>query len=175
MKLDDFLENELRIPAQDLRDAMESSSLETMSVAHDIFVYHRNRINGRFTDDSVCNFLISYYILCMKNELSSSDRVHSKFEAAQELVRIFETLVKSPSTNARNLVTRIVDSITGMFQMGGKFLRNMIETGFLDHIFEIKANRRFFEHWKSEPFRDAYEASLRWGTSHEREESDSLR
>ena len=172
MNLEDYFENELSIPAERLREAMESSCLETMSIARDVFVYHRKRINGRFADDSVYNFLISYYVLCMKNELSTSDRVHKPFEAAHELVRLFETLAFLQSKKAKFLLTRIVDSITGMYQVGGKLVRNLIETGFLDHVFEINANRRFFEHWKYEPFREAYFASLSWGKNHERKESN---
>ena len=45
--------------------------------------------------------------------------------------------------------------------------RNRIETGAVEHIFEEKGLRKYFEHWRRDPdLRTAYELCLAWGKAH---------
>lgn len=169
-ELQDYVGGKEIIPESVFLEAMHSGDLSRMGIAQTIIVDSPWQIGFSLSEFAKGQFAINYFVLCMKNYNLSSNDFHSRFEAARELVDLFETLAnrKSKCVWSSDLLTLLINSITGAFVAGDNSLRNVIETGFLEHVFEVKSNRHYFSHWNCEPFADSYKASLKWGQAHPR-------
>ena len=111
--------------------------------------------------------IVKFYLSCMKeNKSGSGEHILEPYEAASELHRLFEHWIKIKRTPH---VLELVELVTDSYLVGGKYLRNVIECGFLEHSFEIKSNRIFFDHWKENPVLSlAYSECSLWGDAHPR-------
>jgi len=59
-----------------------------------------------------------------------------------------------------------------VFKSGDPFVRNRIETGFLEHVFEIRGCRQHFSNWERDPILvESYTEALRWGVAHTRDDA----
>jgi len=165
-----YLTNSAQIPAEEVNAASASTRVNELAVLTEIVVFHRDRI-GSMLDVRACNHaIVRYYLLCIKGELRviPRDLAHSQFEAARELCGLlvhWNQLSKPP----QDLIQGIVTGVTELFLAGDETLRNVIETGFLEHVFEYSQLVRLFSHWKSHKILAAtFDAALAWGTEHKK-------
>lgn len=170
MRINDYQHRLGEIPLDAILDALDGKDICDMAIARDLLVYDIGRINPRPTLEDVGHRLVDYYIKCIMRNPKKKDcvQVHSPFEAAKELQRLFEFWVSSESSQVVNQIDYLVHAVTELYRRSNEKIRNILETGFLEHVFEIKNNRHFFDHWKAPPFADAFSASERWGDSHPR-------
>ena len=61
-------------------------------------------------------------------------------------------------------------AVTAAYLSGSPEVQNAIETGFLEHVFEVTQLRRHYAHWASDPrLAEAYASALEWGEAHPNE------
>ena len=118
--------------------------------------------------DETCEFLLDYYLASIASTSGSGSQGHSRFEAAQEMRSWLEKLWEQrPETEA--MIQRVVQRVTEVFLEGDPAIRNCIETGFLEHVFEREELVTLFEEWKSHPeLATTHEHCVEWGAGHRR-------
>jgi hypothetical protein len=138
---------------------------------------HRNvrKIRPQPDADWLFGQMSSYLLDCIlhgsvDHRDDHDETVHSPFEAAGELVGWFNWWVRNADPDL-NTIRCFVSRMEATFRGGDDGIRNCIETGFLEHIFETPENRQHFAHWANDPvLSDSYTEALRWGLTHSRPE-----
>ncbi len=165
------------LPKQLLVEWIASDNLRIWGYVEIMLVDGFCRIQPPFDIKDSAAFLSDYYLRCMSDPISCPsdadlvdlpDTPHSRYEAAEVLASFLENLIRlKPETN--ELIHDLVKNVTQMYVDGDSDLRLSIETGFLEHVFEIPANRRLFTPWNKTDFlNNAHNRCLEWGVAHER-------
>ena len=167
----DYLREDGIIPLEEILEALNREELDEMAIGRELLVHHHSRIVPTPIINQFGKPLVRYYLKCIQgcNRRSDSDLVHSPFEAAGELQRLFELWVSSKTKYTSEYIIKLVDDVTDAYRQGNDKIRYVLETGFLEHVFEIKENRSFFAHWIWPPFRDAFLECSKWGDAHPRQ------
>ncbi|MEQ1904427.1 MAG: hypothetical protein ABL888_09600 [Pirellulaceae bacterium] len=147
---------------------MEVASLRERNEVLAFIREHGDRIRPRIDDAWLYGAISSYFLECMVlPSASDTTAIHSPCEAASELVRWFEWYVSRVDIPSE--IKRIVEQIAIVFKSGNQFVRNCIETGFLEHVLEVPEYRQYFSHWAHDAIlSESYAGALRWGVAHTR-------
>ena len=101
----------------------------------------------------------------MELNLESTERIHSRFEAARELTRTVTHWFNLGERGVTYLSSLVVE-VRKSYLAANESMRNAIETGFLEHVFEDRRSWILFESWKEDPsLRSAYDFAMEWATS----------
>lgn len=164
------------IPLEELRQTATSTSRLEKTVAARAYTDHWARITPPPHPPEVVAYLIDYYFERMETEYlpeaaddpeDAQEYIDSRFEAAYALRWLFESRFDQGD---RSTVEKLVERVTQMFRDGDRVLRNIIETGFLEHLLERKDLVPFFEFWKSDSaLSEAFAYAHEWGQNHSRD------
>ncbi len=172
MDLHSYLQNTDPIPCEEVNDAAASLDIHELAVLTEILRTHGGRIVSEIDKHKCYGAIVRYYLLCVKQtpDSQSAGTVHSRFEAAHELSALLVHWSQLPEAPQRNEWCEfIVSGVTDLFVEGNEEVRNVIETGFLEHVFEHADLMRLFSSWKvNSTLAPAYEAALAWGIAHRR-------
>ena len=114
--------------------------------------------------DETCSVIQRYLLECIRLNVTGSDDVQSRWEAAQTLHVWFCHLMEQ---DAGPVLEQAARAVTELFVAGEEEVRNAIETGFLEHALETAALRPFFEHWSTDDrLRSAWSRAMEWGKAH---------
>ncbi len=125
-----------------------------------------NRIEPRLGMRATCDFLLNYYLRCILEGPERGPDIHSRFEAAYELLDWLKH-VSSLGSEGRGFLPTIAERVTEVFLGASPEARNAIETGFLEHALENPEFVTLFEHWRDHPdLAEPYAQCLEWGLAH---------
>jgi hypothetical protein len=123
------------------------------------------RIQPDLGEDATCALIQRYLLECIRQDVTSDERIHSRWDAALTLHLWFHRLVEMEGT--ADVLRNAARAVTELFLANGDDVRAAIECGFLEHALETSALRPYFDHWSSEPqLRDAWSRALEWGKAH---------
>ncbi len=112
-----------------------------------------------------CLLIQRYLLECIRQDVSESEEIKGRWEAAQTLHAWFRKLVETKDT--REILIGAAHAVTELFLTSGDEIQNAIEQGFLEHALETAALRPHFEYWsKDERLRAAWSRALEWGEAH---------
>jgi len=124
------------------------------------------RIEPRLEGAETCALIQRYLLRCIRDH-PRNDKILSSFEAAETLEIWFGHLAAMATPETDEILRRAAFAVTDLFLTGDDYARNVIETGFLEHLLEQKELRHWFEYWtRDERLRDAWTAALAWGEAH---------
>lgn len=107
---------------------------------------------------------LEYLLRCIRDD-PQDDEGATRFEAAYELEVCFDDISKRSDADA--MLTELADAVTQLYLASDEPVRNAIETGFLEHLFEQRDHRRFFAHWESDVrLHEAWQLCTEWGEAH---------
>ncbi len=153
------------IPKEQVLAWMQETDLEVRGAVYELTSKEWNRIQPEPTMEEQCNFMLQYLLDCVYENNKETERSHTGFEAAWELASWFKHLNKMPE--AEGFIITAAKKLTAMYRAGDDELKNRIATGTLEHIFEVKNLRKFFDEWQSDPeLKAEYENCAAWGNAH---------
>jgi hypothetical protein len=145
-----------------VRRWMESSDADTLGATY-VFLSkpeHVARINPPIEFDSVFNFMLRYYIFCMK-ENPKSAWANSNYSAGADMVGWFVSLWEEKRDE--RYFEKIKASLEELYINSPADTRKCVEHAVVEHLFERKAVRRFFSNWQHNPqLRPAYDEGMLW-------------
>jgi hypothetical protein len=168
MSIPDEWRNAKRVSFGDIRRALEVANLRERNEVLAFIREHGDRIRPRIDEAWFYDANTSYFLECIVLP-SASDvaAIHSPFEAARELVGLFEWYVRRVDIPLE--IDRIVEQIAMVFKSSNQFVRNCIESGFLEHVLEVPEFRQYFALWERDAIlAESYAEALRWGEAHTR-------
>ena len=144
---------------------MTQPDLETRALVYSLTDNAWSRITPELTMEQQCSFMQKYLLDAVGANRRDEECIHSGFEAAWELAAWLKHLYCLPKTE--KIIARVVADLEQLYRTSDAETRNRIETGAVEHIFEEKGLRKYFEHWRRDPdLRTAYELCLAWGKAH---------
>jgi len=147
---------------------MQEQDLEIRGAVYELTSKAWNRIQPEPSMEEQCNFMLQYLLDCIRENNQDTEWSHTGFEAAWELASWFKHLNKMPA--AEGVITTAAQRLTAMYRTGDDNLKNRIATGTLEHIFEIKQLRKYFDEWKADPeLKAEYENCAAWGNAHSKD------
>ena len=155
----------------DVRQLLENEDLAYRNELLTFVRQHVSRIRPAVKNSWLMIEMVRYYLDCIafgpSLETSGDDETfHSPFEAASQLVRWFDWY--RIHHKKKSDMPQIVDKISEFYRSGSESQRNCIETGFLEHAFEHRDNRIFFNPWENDPILcEAHREALKWAVAHE--------
>jgi len=139
--------------------------LETRALVYRLTNIGWSRIHPEISMSEQCHFMAEYLFDCIALNSNGNDAIHSGFEAAWEFAAWLKHLDKVAQTDS--LIADIVSDLEALYRQADAATRNRIETGAVEHIFEEKSPRKYFESWRDDPeLKSAYAACAAWGDAH---------
>jgi hypothetical protein len=121
---------------------------------------HAKRIHPPLSFDEVFDFMLRYYRFCMTND-PKSEWANSRYSAGWDLVGWFIQLWDQGQD--KRYFERIGSLLADLYISGKPELKDCIEHAVLEHLFERKPLRRFFQSWHDSPeLRHAYDEAMLW-------------
>ncbi len=146
-------------------DATADSDLATLSKLYRLTGEGYYRIQPELGRESTCGLIQRYLLGCLRDGVTDNDEIKERYEAAESLHVWFRHLVGTEGT--ASVLAKAASAITNLYLESGRELRDVIETGFLEHALETAALRSYFEHWASNPrLQLAWNRALAWGEAH---------
>ena len=106
-------------------------------------------------------FLLSYYERCFREDPQSA-WADSRYSAGWDLVNWFSHIWQDNNI-PRSGVAELKDLLARLYREGDEKLRTCIVTATVEHLFEQKAIRKYFEDWRKDPVLDtAYQQAMEW-------------
>ena len=156
------------IPRQQVMHWIERGDLREWGLLYALTRDAHGRIVPPLDLATTGSFLLRYYLRCIIENPQPADDVHSRFEAAWELTRWLDHLWGlRPASD--NVIELLIERVTASYLEGDAEIRNVIETGFLEHALERADFVPLFEQWRHDPrLARAYQDCLAWGLAHRR-------
>ena len=166
-----------RVSFGDIIRRLDGATLPERNAILEFIRANTARIRPSIEDDWLYCSMSDYLLECIALSVDAhpaDDSIHSRFEAAHELVRWFNWIVSRDKRSTG--IRKRIDRIAVEFKNGDTSVRNCIETGFLEHILESPGNRPYFSHWKDdEILADSYTEAMRWGEAHTKQNAPEQR
>jgi len=161
----DLIDMDTVIPKEDVLTWMQEKDFEIRGAIYELTSKAWNRIQPELTMEEQCSFMLHYLVDCIRDNHQDTEWSHSGFEAAWEFASWLKHLNKIPGTEG--ILATAARELTAMYRAGDDDLRNRIATGALEHIFEVKNLRKYFDEWQADPeLKEEYEACSGWGNAH---------
>jgi hypothetical protein len=144
----------------------KAEDLRTLAKLYRLTGEGYSRIQPDLGKEVVCGLVQRYLLECIKANITNDQDILSQWQAAQVLHGWFCRLLEMEEDNSA-ILKSAADAITALFLVSGEEVRNVIETGFLEHALETAALRPYFEHWSGDDrLREAWNRALEWGKAH---------
>ena len=141
------------------------SDLSTLSKLYRLADTGYHRIQPELGIEPTCALIQRYLLACIRENVFDNEEIEERFEAAMSLHVWFRHLLGIEGAPA--VLARAATAVTTLYLASGEDVREVIETGFLEHALETAALRPYFEHWTSDHrLQPAWERALAWGKAH---------
>jgi hypothetical protein len=158
-------EQERSIPRPQVRRWMNSEDIEELGATYGFLsnAAQIRRVSPVLEFDEVFDFMLRYYELCLVTD-PKSKWANSRYSAGWDLTGWFIQMWDEK----RN--TKYFQSIKSLLEKlyvtGDPELRKCIEHSVMEHLFERKPIRKFFEDWAHNPqLRSAFDEAKTWTDS----------
>lgn len=142
-----------------------ATDITTLSKLYRLTGERYDSIKPELGRDETCLLIQHYLLECIRLNVRDHEDVEDRWEAARTLHAWFCQLGENEGTAP--VLQRTAQAITHVFLQGDDDIRNAIEQGFLEHVLETAALRRYFEHWSiDERLRPAWTRAMEWGKAH---------
>jgi hypothetical protein len=133
----------------DIRSWSESDDIEILGFVGALIHDARFRIDPSLSPDEYKDFVTHYYERCLKED-PNGQWAGSRYSAGATLVNIFASLWRDVSV-PRGIVRELKEWLGKLYTEGDEALRTCIVTATLEHLFEQKDIRDFFDDWNTRP------------------------
>jgi hypothetical protein len=121
---------------------------------------HANRVTPPLDFDPVFDFMLRYYEFCLKTN-PENRWANSAYSAGGDLVGWFVSMWDNGRD--KKYLNAIKSRLAELYISGSADLKKCIEHAIIEHLFERKSIREFFEDWRDNPqLRPAYEEGMLW-------------
>jgi hypothetical protein len=155
-------EDERPITASTVRRWMRATDLEVKGAVSELFARDDavRRIAPPLPETEVMEWLLAYLIECLRMD-PQGNWVSGRWGAAHSLMTWFLGLWAARWD--RSFLERIRTALADLYLAGEPDLRDAIEHRILEHLFEERSIRRFFDLWKDHPqLATAHEEASHW-------------
>jgi hypothetical protein len=143
---------------------MAGDDVEALAALYRLTYEAHERIQPPLERDESCGLIRRYLLECLRSD-PDLDGVLRRYDAAQVLLRWFWHLSRMPDT--ASVLEDTAAAVTELYLTGDAAVREVIETGFLEHLLEDEEYRPLFGGWaQRDELRDAWECALAWGKAH---------
>ncbi|HXN24687.1 MAG TPA: hypothetical protein VOA41_18290 [Candidatus Dormibacteraeota bacterium] len=150
------------VPENQVRGWMASEDTDTMGATY-VFLskpQHVNRVSSPLSFDPVFDFMLRYYEFCLKTD-PESKWANSSYSAGSDLVGWFVSMWDEKRD--KKYFEAIKSRLAQLYIDGSPELKECIEHGVIEHLFERKAIRQFFSDWRDNPdLRPAFDEGMLW-------------
>ncbi len=123
------------------------------------------RIEPELGEEAECLAVQRYLLECIRQDMTDSEEIQSRSEAAASLHFWLRTLLEKRGCS--DVIAGAARAITDLFLNSGEEVRDAIEMGFLEHALETTDLRSYFEYWSQDDrLRQTGERALEWGKAH---------
>jgi tetratricopeptide (TPR) repeat protein len=132
------------IAAATVRKWMESADPEVRGAVCTLFYSPvlREGITPPLSFDEIFDWELQYYAWCLRNDPPEGEWVHTRWEAAFELIGWF--IWYWDEGLDRSYLERVKSMLADLYVSGSRDLKEAIEVGLLEHLFERKRIRKLF-------------------------------
>lgn len=125
------------------------------------------RIKPELSMKDCCDFIRHFFLSCLKENPRSSKYLCNRYEAAWAIVSWFRHLHKEVKKTEPVLI-ETAREIKELYLKSDQEIQLAICNGFLEHVFETPALRKYFADWKDDPrMSEDYKWAMMWGKDHE--------
>jgi hypothetical protein len=169
-KIEEALASDLRIP----RDQVEAwiagaHDIETLALLYRLADEAYERIEPELGGALACRAINAYLLACIELGSPDSGPHLSRYEAANQLASWYFHMLEMPGDNVA-ILDESAAAVTAAYVAGSQEVRTAIETGLLEHVFEVGQLRRYYAHWANDPrLAEAYANAIEWGDAHPNE------
>lgn len=150
------------VPQSRVRQWMGSDDVETLGATYKFIMApeHTERVSPPLEFDTVFDFILRYYILCLKAN------PHGRWaatggSAAMDLVRWFVWMWDEG--REKSYFETIKSRLADLYISAAVELKDRIEHGVIEHLFEREPIRDFFGDWRENAqLRPAYDEGTLW-------------
>ena len=150
------------VPQSQVRKWMESKDTDTLGATY-VFLSkaeHVERVTPALSFDPVFDFMLRYYEFCLKTD-PQSNWADSAYFAGADLVGWFVWMWDEDRD--KKYFEAIKSRLAELYSSGSPELKKCIEHAIIEHLFERKPIRKFFEDWKNDPqLQPAYQEGMLW-------------
>lgn len=149
------------IRLDDLREWMKSRDIEVLGFVNAMIHNQRFRIEPPLDINEYVHHVKHYYGRCFR-ENPDGEWSNSSYLGGAEVVRIFIKLFDDGEV-PRNTIHDLKAWLSDLYKTADERLRTCIVHATLEHLFERKPIRKYFEDWKKDSvLRPAYEQACEW-------------
>lgn len=161
-----LLESDQPIPQGQVLAWMRSEDLRVLGALYVLTDQAWNRIQPAVDRDTICAFILRYYMRCIAEGPQGEDFVMSRYEAAQTMAGWIKHLWgKRPETDA--ILQQVAATLKQAYVNGQEEIKQCLVNGVLEHVFEEQDLIALFQDWKQDGrLRGAYDAALEWAKAH---------
>ena len=161
-----LLESDQPIPQAQVVVWMRSEDLRVLGALYVLTDKAWDRIQPTVDRDTICAFILRYYMRCIEEGPPSEDFVLSRYEAAHTMAGWIKHLWgKRPETDA--ILEQVATTLKHAYLQGDDAIKEGLVNGVLEHVFEERDLIKLFQDWKQDGrLRGAYDAALEWGKAH---------
>ena len=146
------------------RWSRDAQDVEAMGLLYRLTSEAWGRIEPQLDLDETCTLIREYLLRCIEEDREGDEVLH-RYEAAAVLESWFDHLIDLDGTDA--VLQQTAGAVTDLYLRGDTRIREAIQEGFLEHVFEQVRLRGLFDHWARDPrLQPAWEAALAWGEAH---------
>lgn len=144
----------------------------SLSTLHLLYEFTRDRqadIVPALDDERMCFVIRTFLLECIRLDPQKFDGEWRRYEAARVMLAWFYHLHELPiSSDVQSTwLTAAAEAVTAAYLAGGAEVRECIETGFLEHLFEVAGLQLYFAHWANTPIlAPAHARALAFGNAH---------
>jgi hypothetical protein len=147
-----------------VRELMKEKNIEVLGVLYALIMQQSRRINPPLEFEEIFDFVVSYYRRCFKEKPPKVGWASTNYSAGWDLVNWFSVLFADKSV-PRAYLLKLKDWMAELYKTGDDELRACLVNATLEHLFEQKKIRKFFEDWKNDPILSvAHAEALEWVT-----------
>ena len=164
--IDVALSNEEPIPREKVLSWIDAATdLSTLSKLYRLTDDGYYRIQPELGREATCNLIQHYLLECIRQNVTESEEIKDRWEAAGTLHVWFCHLAELEGTS--EVLKKAAQGVKELFLASGEEVRLAIEQGFLEHALEMAVLRPYFEHWSSDSqLQAAWGRALAWGKAH---------
>ncbi len=152
------------IPISQVRKWMSSEDTDTLGATYGFLsnASQVNRVLPPLEFDEVFNFMMRYYEFCLTTD-PKSRWANSSHSAGWDLTGWFSQMWDEKRDI--KYFRAIKSMLEKLYIAGSPELKGCVEQAIVEHLFERKPIRKFFEDWSHNPkLRPAYDAAMLWVT-----------
>lgn len=149
-----------------LLEIMSSGDIEVLGAVYTFIMDSKNsqRVDPPLLYDDYQRFLLNYYERCLREDPQSS-WADSRYSAGWDLVNWF-SYIWQDNNIPRSGVAELKQLLARLYREGDEKLRTCIVTATLEHLFEQKSIRKYFQDWRNAPvLGTAYQQAIEWVNS----------